>query len=108
MGHSVLKAKEAFLKKDEENKEELVSDLQLTFEDNDKVMLFTTTTCPNCSLAEKILKEKGISFEKVLSNDHLDLVDKYDVMAAPTLVIDKGENVIKASGINEVENLLNH
>ncbi len=103
--NSILKARDAFDKRpsapnpaDETGGEAI--------NDGDEVMLFTTPTCPNCHLAEDILKEKGIPFTKIMANEHLDLVDEYDVMAAPTLVVKKDSKVIKASGIGEVEKIL--
>ncbi len=56
----------------------------------EKVMLFTTTTCPNCKVVKPLLKQANIDFVEVDANENLDLVKKYGIMQAPTLVVEGG------------------
>ena len=72
-----------------------------------KLLLFTTKTCPNCRQAEKLMKEKGIEFEDHDAMSSQDLIEKYDIMAAPTLIVTDGENVVKYSGIADVTKYIN-
>ena len=63
-----------------------------------ELILVTTSTCPNCKQAEKILKEANIAFKKVLAEDNVELVKRLSIMQAPTLV--KGDK--KYSGLSEI------
>ena len=74
---------------------------------DEKLMLFTTKTCPNCRQAEKLLNEKGIAFEDYDAATSQDLIEKFDIMAAPTLIVTDGENITKYSGIADVSKYIN-
>ena len=63
-----------------------------------ELILVTTSTCPNCKQAEKILNEANIAFTKVLAEDNMELVKRLGIMQAPTLV--KGDK--KYSGLSEI------
>ena len=60
-----------------------------------KVLLFTTKTCPNCKLAKDSLEKANISYEVVDAGENEELVRKYGVMQAPTLIVIKEEGVQK-------------
>lgn len=59
-------------------------------------ILFTTPTCPNCKMAEKLFEKKGIKYKTVDATQRQDLVEKYNISTAPTLLVEsaKGEDVI--------------
>lgn len=65
-----------------------------------KVLLFTTKTCPNCKLAKDSLEKANISYEVVDAGENEELVRKYGVMQAPTLIVIKEEGVQKLSLIH--------
>ena len=67
-------------------------------ETEDKVMLFATTTCPNCKMAEKFLDKAGIAFEKVYADQNPALAEEYGIHQAPTLVVN-GEKIVNLSNI---------
>ena len=73
---------------------------------NAKLMLFTTKTCVNCHQAKKMLDEKGIAFEEHDAAASQDLIEQYDIMAAPTLIVTDGVNTVKYSGPVEVNNFI--
>ena len=52
-----------------------------------KRLLFTTKTCPNCATAKNALNDAHMDYEVVDAGEHRDLVKKYKVMQAPTLVV---------------------
>ncbi len=56
----------------------------------DKVLLFTTKTCPNCRIAKAMLDNEGVSYEVVDAEEVLDLTEMFKVRQAPTLVVVKG------------------
>ncbi len=71
-------------------------------------LLFTTKTCPNCKIAKEFLKD--IDYTVVDAEENLDLVSKYGIMQAPTLIVlddNKVEKYANASNIKKyVEQIL--
>lgn len=76
--------------------------------DNPKSYLFTTPTCPNCNIVKSNLDKAGFEYIVMDSTKNENLVTKFDIMQAPTLVIvnSLGE-ISKYSGINEINQLIN-
>ena len=68
-----------------------------TAEDN---LLFSTATCPNCNMAENILKQRGIQYKKIVVKDEAtaELAKKYDIQSVPVLV----SGGRKYNGVNEI------
>ncbi len=55
---------------------------------SERTLLFTTATCPNCAQAKALLDQAGVSYEVVLAGpDTEELVDRYAIRQAPTLVL---------------------
>jgi len=56
-----------------------------------RIILFASRTCPHCPLAEKMLKELGLEYDKVLADDEdgFSLAQEYGVLALPTVIIRK-------------------
>ncbi len=50
-------------------------------------LLFTTKTCPNCKLAVNMLNNAGVEYDKILAEENKDLINKYGVRQAPTMVV---------------------
>ena len=67
-----------------------------------KVFLFTTKTCPNCKLAKDSLEKANISYEVVDAGENEELVRKYGVMQAPTLIVIKEEGVQKLANASNI------
>ena len=64
--------------------------------------LFTTKTCPNCKIAKEILK--GEDYQIIDAEENQDLVRKYGIMQAPTLVVTDGtkaKKYVNASNIKK-------
>ncbi len=76
---------------------------ELTPESNEKekLLLFTTKTCPNCRLAKEFLKDT--EYETVDAEEHLELVNQYGVMRAPTLIVLKNGTVQKYTTASEIK-----
>ncbi len=74
---------------------------------NDTVLLFTTATCPNCKIACTLLDKAGVSYEKLLANEHPDLVEQYGIKQAPTLVVVQNGQVSKHIGVSDIKKMLN-
>ena len=67
--------------------------------------LFVTSTCSNCKMVEEILKEKDISFIEIDANENQDLVNKYNIMSAPTLIVN---NNGKEEAITSLSNIVDY
>ncbi|WP_242973154.1 glutaredoxin family protein, partial [Mediterraneibacter gnavus] len=63
---------------------------------------FTTKTCPNCKLAKDSLEKANISYEVVDAGENEELVRKYGVMQAPTLIVIKEEGVQKLANASNI------
>ncbi|MBQ8038587.1 MAG: ribonucleoside triphosphate reductase, partial [Lachnospiraceae bacterium] len=62
--------------------------------------LFTTKTCPNCSMAKELLKDTA--YVLIDAEENMELTQKYGVMQAPTLVILNGDNVKKFVNVSNI------
>ncbi|MBO4338123.1 MAG: ribonucleoside triphosphate reductase [Lachnospiraceae bacterium] len=58
--------------------------------------LFTTKTCPNCRLAKEYLK--NIAYIPVDAEESPELVQRYKISSAPTLVVVEGDKIQKYQG----------
>ena len=68
----------------------------------DKIILFATTTCPNCKMAARFLDMANISYEKVYADENKALAEEYGIQQAPTLVVikdGKAEKIVNLSNI---------
>ncbi len=65
-----------------------------------ETLLFATKTCPNCRVAESMLRKANVIFRKVYAEDEPDLAEKMGISHAPTLVIN-GEKIINTSNIRK-------
>ena len=68
-----------------------------------RLMLFTTKTCPNCRIAKASLDKAGLSYEVIDAEENAELARKYHIMQAPTLVALSGEEAEVSSGIAAVK-----
>ena len=58
-----------------------------------QAILFTTATCPNCKAAGMFLDKAGVAYDKlIVGEENKDLVAKYGVKQAPTLVVISGDS----------------
>ena len=68
--------------------------------------LFTTATCPNCKIACSLLDKAGISYDKLLANEHAELTTALKIKQAPTLVVVQNGEVNKFTGVSEIKKIL--
>ena len=74
--------------------------------DGVQALLFKTATCPNCHIAGSMLDEAGIKYQTVDANETQDLVQKYGIMQAPTLVLVDGDSYEKLPGVSDIRGWL--
>ena len=71
-----------------------------------ELMLFATTTCPNCRQAEKLLNEAGIPYAVKLVEENKDLAVQYAIRQAPTLVIEGDDEPVKLVGVGAIRKFI--
>ncbi|MBR3403084.1 MAG: ribonucleoside triphosphate reductase [Parasporobacterium sp.] len=74
--------------------------------DEFEAILFKTPTCPNCRAAGAILDKAGVRYKALNANEEKQLVEKYGVKQAPTLVLLNGGNVEKYRGVSDIKGWL--
>ena len=81
------------------------ADVQTACADNcGEVLLFATRTCPNCKMAATFLEKAGIAYKKLIADEEPELVAKYGIKQAPTLIVENGgefERIVNVSNIRK-------
>ncbi len=63
-----------------------------------KPTLFTTKSCPNCKMVKSMLDRKGIDYEVVDAEDHVDQAKALGIQSVPVLFTE-GKSLVGASAI---------
>ena len=58
----------------------------------EKVMLFTSPTCPNCKMAKMLLDKDHVTYENVDASTNKELTEAYGIKQAPTLLVPDGNS----------------
>ena len=88
--------------KAEEFKERLLYDV---FKQKKQIqtLLFTTKTCPNCKIAKRFLDEAGIDYVLVDAEERPELIDTYQILQAPTMIVVNDGDVHKYANAWEIK-----
>ncbi len=70
------------------------------------ILLFKTPTCPNCKAAGALLDKAGVAYTALNANEEKELVAKYGVKQAPTLVLLHGDDFEKYRGVSDIKGWL--
>ena len=72
--------------------------------DTDKLILVTTKTCPNCQAAKNYLNQAGIEYDVILADeaDGAEIAGQYNISAAPTLIVQSGEEAELYSNVSNI------
>ena len=68
----------------------------------ESVMLFTTPTCPNCKIAKAKLDKAGVAYEVIDANTNAELVGRFGVKGAPTLVVAGSKKYELYKGVSDI------
>ena len=74
----------------------------------DRLILFTTKTCPKCKMAKTFLQKAGIEYETVVVDDTPELAREYGITEAPTLVVISGDSVQKVANPSNIKLFCEH
>ncbi|MBQ0125283.1 MAG: ribonucleoside triphosphate reductase [Clostridiales bacterium] len=67
-----------------------------------QVILFATATCPNCKMAAMFLDKANIPYTKIIADENPELVAKYGVHQAPTLIVVEGGDFQKIVNVSNI------
>ena len=70
------------------------------------ILLFKTPTCPNCKAAAALLDRAGVSYTALNANEEKELVEKYGVKQAPTLIVPTADGFEKFRGVSDIKGWL--
>ena len=72
------------------------------------ILLFKTPSCPNCKAAGAILDKAGVEYQPLNANEERELVQKFGIKQAPTLVLVNGDSFEKYRGVSDIKGWLMH
>jgi len=70
------------------------------------ILLFKTPTCPNCKAAMALLDRAGIPYQALNANEEKELVSRYGVRQAPTLIVPTEDGFLKFRGVSDIKGWL--
>ncbi|MCT4542560.1 MAG: ribonucleoside triphosphate reductase [Vallitalea sp.] len=93
--------------KNNKSKEEKVNTHEVQEKISDKTkaiskLLFTTKTCPNCHIAKEYLCEHD-NLKVLDAEENIELVQKYNVRTAPTLLVVDDKNINLYTGLSNIK-----
>ncbi|MBQ7448064.1 MAG: ribonucleoside triphosphate reductase, partial [Eubacterium sp.] len=71
-----------------------------------RIMLFKTPTCPNCKVACAMLDQANVDYVTIDATQEPDLAEKFDIMQAPTLIVQDGDTFQKFRGVSDIKGWL--
>ena len=72
----------------------------------DKLILFTTTTCPNCKVAKHFLEKAGMDYQVVVADEDPETARKYQITTAPTLMVETADGLRKIENVSNIRNFI--
>lgn len=67
------------------------------------IILFTTKTCPNCTMAKTMLDKAGVNYEIIDAEENTEKTKSFGVMQAPTLVVSAGDDFKKFCNLSNIK-----
>ena len=76
---------------------------QLPVLEAEKILLFTTKTCPNCKIAKKLLNDAGIEYTIIDAEEQIELTRQYNIKKAPTLLVPNGSTLERYENVSFIK-----
>ena len=86
--------------------EEAVDEIEMENAGKQHVLFFKTPTCPNCKAAGALLDKAGIGYDALNADEERELVERYGVKQAPTVVLVHGDTFEKFRGVSDIRGWL--
>ncbi len=72
-------------------------------ENAERLLLVTTTTCPNCKIAKSELDKAGMIYEVLNATEQPEVAKEYEIRQAPTLIVIKDGTAEKLVGAGAIK-----
>ena len=69
--------------------------------------IFTTTKCPNCAIAKRLMDAAGIAYQVVNADEDPAYAKQYGIRQAPTLLVFSGVDATPLVGLSAIRGDLN-
>ena len=73
-----------------------------------QALLFTTKTCPNCSMIKEVLNRNNFDYQTIDAEEHSDLAKKYGILQAPTLIMVHEDHADKYANASNIMRYISH
>ena len=73
----------------------------------DRLVLVTTTKCPNCAIAKRLMEAAGIAYTAVNADEDPAYAKQYGIRQAPTLLVFSGMEATPLVGLSAIRGYLN-
>jgi len=73
----------------------------------DRLVLVTTTKCPNCAIAKRLMDGAGIAYTVVNADEDPAYAKQYGIRQAPTMLVFAGAQVTPLVGLSAIRGYLN-
>ena len=73
----------------------------------DRLVLVTTTKCPNCAIAKRLMDAAGIAYSVVNADEDPAYAKQYGIRQAPTMLVFSGVQVTPLVGLSAIRGYLN-
>ena len=89
-----------------ERKEAEAPVVQNKAENSGELLLFTTTTCPNCAMAKTFLDEAKLAYKVIVADQEPMKAKEFGIRNAPTLVAGSTPDAAKYPGLSEIRRFI--
>ena len=73
----------------------------------DRLVLVTTTKCPNCAIAKRLMDGAGIAYTVVNADEDPAYAKQFGIRQAPTMLVFSGANATPLVGLSAIRGYLN-
>ena len=85
---------------------QMINDLAAEGEQNFKLILCATKTCPKCAMVSMFLERAGLEYEKMYAEDNEQFFIDNGVQEAPTLLVVRGDKVEKYANPSNIRKFI--
>ena len=78
----------------------------VNLDSDNQTLLFATKTCPNCKMAERFLSEAGMAYTKLYAEDAPEMIAKFGIKQAHTLVHIANGTVMKVENVSNIRRFI--
>lgn len=78
-----------------------------SYKERAKPILVTTSTCPNCKVAKRLLSQAGIDYDVIVADQgDQQFAKEHHIQMAPTLLIEEKDGLHQFENVSEISGYL--